>query len=673
MAEGRAKTQLRALFSPINIGPLRLANRIVMPAIHLSYTPEALVTQRLIDFYVERAAGGVGLIIVGGCPVDQYGGGPFMVGLSSDKFVPGLAELTHAVHERGVPLAAQLYHAGRYSHSAQIGRQPVAPSAVQSALTRETPREMTLRDIQRTIDSFADAAIRAKEAGFDAVEISGSAGYLLCQFLSPLTNLRGDDYGGDFQARMRFPLQVTESVREAVGPHYPVIFRMGGNDFMEGGNTNREARLLAQELDKQGVDAINLTGGWHETRVPQITMAVPRGAFSYLAGAVKQVVSIPVISSNRYSDPLLAERILRHGIADLIAMGRPLIADPNLPRKAAEGRFDEIVHCVACNQGCFDRIFSLQPVRCMVNPRAGREGEPRATPATRTKKVIVVGGGPAGMEAAVTAASRGHTVTLLEKERRLGGQLNLAAAPPGREELGTAVLSLRSQLARQGVQVKLGQEATSDLILASDADAVVVATGARPLVPDIPGVEGEQVVQAWDVLSDKIQVGRKVVVLGGGAVGCLVALHIAHMGTIDARTLRFLVQHRAETWNTLEQLVTRGVKKVALMETMPKLGKDIGYTTRWTVLQDLRRYGVETLINCTAKEITKEAVIVVLDDEERLVPADTVVLAAGVTPQDSLYHKLKEHIRELYIIGDAKSPRKAYDATHEGFEVGIAI
>lgn len=661
------------LFTPINIRSLTLANRIVMPAIHLGYTPDGFITDNVVEFYVERAAGGVGFIIVGGCPVDEYGGGRFMTGLSDDEFVPGLKRVTQAIHEHGVPVAAQLYHAGRYSLSEHIGRQAVAPSAVKSAFTREIPREMTLEDIQSTIASFADAADRAQEAGFDAVEISASAGYLLSQFLSPLTNLREDDYGGDLESRMRFPLEVVQAVRAAVGPDYPIIVRVAGNDFVEGGNTNREARRHSQELEKAGVDAINVTGGWHETRVPQITMAVPRGAYSYLARGVKEVVGIPVISSNRHSDPLLADRMVRHGLADMIAVGRPLIADPELPRKAKEGRLEEIIPCVACNQGCFDRIFALQPVACMVNPRAGQEGKYRLEPAGKPKRVTVIGGGPGGIEAAVTAASRGHCVTLFEKDDHLGGQLNLAAAAPGREELRDLVLSLRFQLTKCGVQVEPSQEATAELVLKGNPEAVVVATGGDPIVPDIPGVDGQQVVQAWDVLAEQTETGEKVVVLGGGATGCLVALYLAQLGTLDSPALRFLVQHRAETWETLEELVTKGVKEVTLVEMEPKLGQDIGYTTRWTVLQDLRRYGVETLVDAKALRIIPEGVLIAVEHEERLIEADTVVLAAGVSPRTALYEGLKGAVRELHLIGDAKSPRRAYDAIREGFEVGIAI
>jgi 2,4-dienoyl-CoA reductase (NADPH2) len=667
-------TAIRKLFTPISIGAMMLTNRIVMPAVHLSYAREGFVTDTLIDFYVERASGGVGLIVVGGCPIDEYGGGASMVGLSDDKFIAGLTKLTHGIHDEGVPVAAQLYHAGRYSLSTQIGRQPVAPSAVKSSLTHETPREMTHEDIQRTINNFAEAAQRAKQARFDAVEISGSAGYLISQFLSAVTNLRQDEYGGSVENKMRFALEVVRAVRRVVGSDYPIIFRVAGNDFLPGAGTNREARHLAQELEKAGVDAIDVTGGWHETRIPQITMAVPRGAFSYLASGVKQAVSIPVISSNRYSDPLLADRMVRQGVADLIAMGRPLIADPELPRKARDGRFDEIVYCVACNQGCFDRIFAQQPVSCLVNPRTGHEGIYSADQeVANPKRVIVVGGGPAGMEAAITAASRGHQVTVYEKDSRLGGQLNLAAAAPGREELGTLVRSLRRRLETSQVQVKLNQEATAELIVGHGVDAVVVATGAIPVRPSIPGVDSKHVVQAWDVLADTVDVGEKIVVLGGGAVGCLVALHLAQMGTIDAPTLRFLAQNKAEPWETLEGLLNTGIKRVTLVEMTPKLGKDIGVSTRWTVLQNLRRYGVETVLEALVDRIVPEGLAVRLDGEEKLIQGDTIVLAAGVSPQNALYEALKDQVAAIYLIGDARSPGKAYDAIHQGFDVGMNL
>jgi len=673
MAEGVSRTQFRKLFAPINIGRLKLHNRIVMPAIHLSYTPQGFVTDRLVEFYRERASGDVGLIVVGGCPVDEFGGGPYMIGISRDEFIPGLSRLTETVHEYGVPIAAQLYHAGRYSLSTDIGRQPLAPSAVASPLTRETPREMAKEDIARTVQNFAEAGRRAQQVGFDAVEISASAGYLISQFLSPLTNLRQDEYGGDFENRMRFALEIINAVRQAVGADYPVIVRIAGNDFVAGSNSNKEACILARELESGGADAINVTGGWHETRVPQITMAVPRGAFSYLAGGVKQAVGIPVISSNRYSDPVLAERMLRQGVADLIAMGRPLIADPDLPRKALDGRLDEIQPCVACNQGCFDHIFAREPVACLVNPRCGQEGSLKAQFVAKPRRVTVVGGGPAGMQAAVCASARGHQVTLLEKEERLGGQLNLAAVPPGREELRSLILSLGSQLSREGAELRLGEEATGESVLKTDPEVVIVATGGKAAAPEIPGVDGEHVVQAWDVLADKVDVGERVVVLGGGATGCLVALYLAQLGTIDAPTLRFLVQNQAERWETLEQLVPKGIKDVTLVEMLPKFGRDIGLTSRWIILQDLARSGVKMVPEAVAKKITPQGVEVLVGDSERHIAADTVVLATGVSPQKSVYVDLFGRVSELYLIGDAKEPRRAFDAIREGFNVGMTI
>ncbi|MBE9547170.1 MAG: NADH:flavin oxidoreductase, partial [Proteobacteria bacterium] len=386
---------MEALFTPIDIGNLKLKNRIVMPAMHLNYTPDGEVTDKLIAFYEERAKGGAALIIVGGCAVDEYGGYLNMIGISDDRFIPGLKRLTDVVHRHGALIASQLFHGGRYIHSSFIGRSPVAPSPIASGLTREEPREMTIEDIKYTTDSFARAAERAKEAGFDAVEIIGSAGYLITQFLSPITNKRTDEYGGSFENRMRFGLEVAGAVRNAVGKDFTVLIRLGGNDFMPGGNTNREIRLFAAELEKCGIDAFDITGGWHESRVPQITMGVPRGGYTYLARGVKKVVSKPVISCNRINDPFLADKIIREGSADMAGFARGLIADPEMPNKARNGRLNEITPCIGCNQGCLDNVFVMKPIECMVNPRAGRELDAPPISKTETpKKVMVIGGGP---------------------------------------------------------------------------------------------------------------------------------------------------------------------------------------------------------------------------------------------------------------------------------------
>jgi len=663
------------LFSPITVKSMQLKNRIVMTAMHLGYTPTGEVTERLIDFYTARAKGGVGLIVVGGCPIDEYGGMPGMIGLSHDRFIPGLEKLTQAVKADGAKIAAQLYQAGRYTHSAMIGgRKPFSSSAVRSKLTGETPRALELDEIPGVQDSFAQAALRAQRAGFDAVEILGSAGYLISQFLSPVTNLREDRYGGSLENRMRFGLEVAARVRKAVGQEYPVFMRLAGNEFMPGGNTNKEAAIFATELEKAGVDLFDITGGWHETRIPQLTMFVPRRAFVYLAQGVKSSVSVPVLASNRINDPAVAEEILRRGEADLVTMARALIADPELPNKAKQGRTGEIFHCIACNQGCFDNVFRFNPVTCLVNPRAGREAETQVSAVDLRKKVLVVGGGPAGMKAAFTAAERGHRVTLVEKAARLGGQVLLNQHIPGREEMVLLAKDLESNIKARQVEVILGREADQDFVQKMAPDALILATGAIPARPEIPGVEGENVVLAWDVLSGHAKVGSRVVIVGGNAVGLETALYLAQQGTLSPEVLHFLVANKAETWETMEHLISRGNKEITVLEMTKKLGRDIGSSTRWTVMAELGRLNVTLVPGATVVGIEKEGVRIQKEGEETaFLPADSVILATGAKPRDTLVAGVAGVVRETYSVGDAAGPRNALEAVREGFLTGLKI
>lgn len=644
-----------------------------MPAMHLGYADNGQVTEKLINFYAERSRGGAGLIVVGGCGIDEHGYGN-MIRVDDDKFLPGLKKLVAAVHEGGAAIAAQLFQPGRYSYSFLYGIQPVAPSPVPSKLTGKTPRELTGGEIRGIISSFARAAVRVKEAGFDAVEVIGSAGYLISQFLSPLTNQRDDEYGGDRERRMRFGLEVASAIRAAVGRDFPLIFRVSGHEYMPGGNTNEEMAEFCRRLEKEGVDAINVTGGWHETRVPQITMEVPRGTYTYVARGIKEVVSIPVIACNRISDPRLAEEILLDGLADMVGIARGFIADPELPQKAREDRLDEIRKCIGCNQGCLDAVFTLKPVRCLVNAKAGREGEKPMQPAGKVKKILVIGGGPAGMEFARVAACKGHDVTLWEGGERLGGQLNLASVPPGRGEFKSLISYLEKQLQLNKVKVELNKAATAQKIKAFEADVVVVATGGAPLVPPIPGVEKACVVQAWDVLAGKVATGRKVVIIGGGAVGCETGLYLARRGTINAEQFYFLAAHQAEPLEKLLELASRGIKDITILEMQKRIGADIGVSTRWIILQEMRRLGVKTLTGAKAKEITDSYVVIDRGTgAEEKIEADTVVLAAGSRSVNSLYKELKEELPEVYLIGDAFKPAKALDAIHQGYELALTI
>lgn len=661
------------LFDPIKIGDLELKNRICMPAIHHCYTPEGLVNDRLIKYYETRAAGGAALLIVGGCTVDTIGGGPVMIGLHDDRFIEGLSDLTTAVKAAGARIAAQLYQAGRYTHSMISGRQALAPSAIPSRFTRETPGEMTLEDIDMVMESFVAAALRAKQSGFDAVEIIASAGYLICQFLSPVTNQRSDLYGGTWENRCRFGLEVISRVRAKVGPHYPILLRLSGHDFVPGSNTNKEAAAFAVESEKAGVDLINVTGGWHETRVPQITGELPRGGFAYLARGIKEAVHVPVIASNRINDPLTAEQILKDGLADLVNLGRPLIADPDFPNKAKQGRYGTIRRCIACNQGCMDSVFTLQSVFCSVNPLAGRENEIKVTPASEPLLVLVVGGGPAGLEAARMAALRGHQVTLWEKAPRLGGQLLYAAIPTGKHEFSTLLDYYKHELTELGVEIVLDKEALAGDIIAFGAGAVILATGAVPSGAPFPVADPAKVVPAQKVLDGSVNPGKRAVVVGGGAVGCETAITIAEMGALSAETLKFLIENEAEEIDTLRRLLNRGTRQVVIVEQFKGLGRDIGISTRWVVMKNIRRLGIKVIDETKVKAVTTEGLILEKGGAETMLPADTVILAVGARSENTLAEQLKEKVPELYLVGDAVAPRKITEAIREGFEAALKI
>lgn len=661
------------LFEPIKVGRMKLKNRIAMPAIHHCYTPDGFVNERLVEYYAVRARGGAGLITVGGCSIDLVGQGPMMIGLHDDKFIDGLKKLADAIKVNGAAAAAQLYQSGRYSHSMLSGMQAIAPSAIASRLTRETPREMTLEDIETVIESFGEAARRTKDAGFDAVEVIASAGYLICQFLSPITNERSDQYGGSWENRCRFGVEVINRIRQKVSSDYTVMVRISGNDFMPGSSTNQEAALFAAELEKAGVDCFNVTGGWHESRVPQITGELPRGGFAYLARGVKEAVSVPVMASNRINDPLVAEEILRQHLADMINMGRPLIADPDLPNKALGGDYGAIRLCIACNQGCLDMVFSLQDVHCTVNPAAGRELETEYELAENPLKVLIIGGGPAGLETAVTAATRGHQVTLWEKGETLGGNLRYAAMPPGKHDFITLLHYYEDQLARNGVEVYLNHEASAEEIIATDADVVVVATGARSAAAPFPVTGDANAVSALEVLDGSVIPGEQVVVVGGGSVGCETAVAIAEMGAISADMLKFLMENDAESPGRLKEMLNRGTRKVTLVELEKGVGRDIGISTRWVVLKCIHRLGVKVMDQAMVKKITAEGVYVEKDGEETLLPADTVVLAIGAVANNTLAAELEGKVKKLYLIGDAKKPRKITEAVREGFDLAREI
>jgi 2,4-dienoyl-CoA reductase (NADPH2) len=454
----------------------------------------------------------------------------------------------------------------------------------------------------------------------------------------------------------------------------PLGIRVSGNDFMKGGHTNAESARFVMEAEKIGIDAVNVTGGWHETSVPQLTSDVPSGVFLYLARGIKEKVRIPVFASNRLGDPEVAERALRSEACDLICWGRPLLADPELPLKIKEGRREEIISCIACNQGCFDPIFSGNPVGCILNPRTGREQEPKIQTASIRKKILVVGGGPAGMEFALVAAQRGHEVILYESKDRLGGQLTLAMAAPGKKEFGKIISSMSKRMERYGVKVKLNTPATPELIQSEKPDLIAVASGAKPITLAVPGMGKSHVVGAWEVLEDKApRIGNRVVIVGGNATGCEVAHFIGIMGIPDAETFTFLMYHLAEDPETALRLLHKPLRQITIIEMAGKVANNVSRSSRWSLMKSLKFLGVEIKLGTRLLEIGDDGVKVLVGDREETIPADTVVMATGVQSVKDLLNPLKDLGLEIISLGDAGKPGNIGDAIKEGFEAALKV
>jgi len=665
----------RLLWEPTRLGDVEIRNRIVMPAFGLKYCGvDRKPTQRLADFYEERARGGCGLIVVGGIGIDMLGSGLMVPGIDTDELVPEWSNVSEAIHRNGAKVFFQLFHAGRYQHSALIrGEQAVAPSAVESRYTRETPRALEVEEILDIEKSFASAARRSREAGADGVELIASAGYLICQFLSPVTNRRDDEYGGSLENRLRFAREVISAVRSAVGDDYPVGMRVSGSEFMPGGNTLSEMTEICKALAAAGVGYFSVTGGWHETLVPQLPSTVPRGAYTYLAHGIRSAVAVPVIAANRIVEPSQAEAILADGLADMVAVGRAQIADPEWANKARDGRSSEIRPCVGCLQGCLDRLFSMREVECLCNPQAGHEGERRIIPDVWQLRVAVVGAGPAGLEAARTAALRGHIVAVFEKGPTPGGQLPLVAAAPGRGEFLRLLEFYLNEVRRLEIDLRLGVNDTLAEVVRWKPDRVILATGSRPIRPPIPGADRADVLQAWDVLLRRVDVGRTVAVIGGGAVGVETAIALADRGTVDGETLKFLLKHSAESADALRCLATRGTRKVTILEKTHKLGADIGPTTRWVFLKELGLLGVETITDAEVVSIEPGCVVYSKDGAERTLGGDSVVLALGSVSSNELEPAFRTTGLPYTVVGDAKRPRKLMDAVQEGFLAALRL
>ena len=645
---------------------------------HLNLADQGYMTKKLTEFYVERAKGGAGLLIIGGCYVSIYGKGtPSMISLESDDYIPKMIEFTDAVHKarEDVKICAQLYHGGRYTFSQIIGRTPISSSATYSIFSKTTPREMTLEDIKNEQQAFADAALRSQKAGFDCTEICGSAGYLMDQFLSPFVNKRTDEYGGDFENRLRFPLETIEAIRDAVGNNFAVGMRMAGDDFVPGSLTYKDKPPIAKAYEKAGIDFLNITGGWHETKIPQLTMDVPEGCYTYLAENIKNNVSIPVFATNRINNPVMAEQVLMAEKADAICIGRGLIADPFFPMKAQKGEIRDIMNCVACNQGCFDNIFKMKPIACLRNARAGKEARTELKPIKEKKKVMVIGSGPAGLEAARVARIRGHEVHIFEKDDKIGGLLNLIWIPPGRNEFKRMIENYSYWIQKHRIITHLETEVTPEIVKEFNPDVVILATGSTPIKPPIQGIDRSHVFWANDVFTGDAPVGQNNVIIGGGATGIELSLYIANYGTLSREAFEFLTFYKALEPEDALPMLHKGKKKVTILEKLPRVGSILGKTTKWVLLDKCNSLGVNIITSASVTEIGEDYVNYkdAEGNDQVINDVDIVYYAAGVKSNDDLFKEIKSLGIEVQKIGDARKPATVLEAIDKGYKLANGI
>ncbi len=676
------------LLSPLKVGALQLKNRVIMGSMHLGVEEQADGLQRMAAFYAERAAGGAALIITGGIAPNSAGR------LTADGTVLDTEAAAHqhrtittAVHNAGGLIAAQLLHAGRYGAHTEL----VAPSAIQAPISPLTPRQLSANEVADTIADFARAAKLAQLAGYDGVEIMGSEGYLINQFLAPRTNQRTDEWGGSAAKRHRFAVEIVRRVREEVGDNFAIIFRLSMLDLVADGSELAEVLELARKIEAAGADMLGTGIGWHESRVPTIATTVPRGAFTWITDRVARAVTIPVSATNRINTPDLAEKILADTAASAVTLARPFLADPQFVQKASAGRAQHINTCIACNQACLDHVFSGKPASCLVNPRAGRETELVIAPAVKTKQIAVVGAGPAGLSCAVTLAQRGHSVTLFDSDTKIGGQLNIAMQIPGKTEFAETLRYFKTQLAAHGVTVKLGREVSAASLTQGGFDEVVLATGVTPRRPELPGVDLPHVKSYLSVLRDGAPVGRRALILGAGGIGFDTALFLtASDGDSDhdsssespEATATFLRDWGVDPEYRAQGALTRPASRSAvprqvtmLQRSSGKPGARLGKTTGWIHRAELQQRGVQLFGGVEYLAIEEAGLRARIDGKERLLEADTIVLCTGQETNRLLADSLDAAGVKYHLIGGAHTASEldAKRAIRQGTELGAAL
>ncbi|WP_420537762.1 FAD-dependent oxidoreductase [Hyphomonas adhaerens] len=652
-------TKFPHLFSPLQVGKTTIKNRAIMGSMHTGLEEQSDGHIRMAEFFSERARGGVGLIITGGISPNEEGG--MGAKLSNSEEVARHRVITDAVHEAApdVRICMQILHTGPLAPHDKC----VAPSPVRSRIARFVPNELDEEGIEKQLSDFANCAKCAKEAGYDGVEIIGSAGYLLSTFLVQKTNLRTDRWGGSFENRMRFPLEVVRRCRAAVGDDFIIIFRIAAMDMLQGGMSWEEIVELAHELEKAGVSIISTHFTWHESAVPTIATMVPRAAFTSVTGRLKKVVSVPVITSNRINMPDVAEAVLERGDADLVSMARPMLADSQFMKKAAEGREDEINTCIACNQACLDHTFGgNQEVSCLVNPRACHETQLIYKPTTSPKRIAVVGAGPAGLAYSTIAAERGHQVDLFDQAPEIGGQFNLAKRVPGKEEFYETLRYFKRQLEVTGVNVTLGKRIDSDFLKSGGYDEIIFATGIRPRTPAIEGIDHPSVVGYIDAIMGNKPIGKRVAIIGAGGIGFDVAELITHVGKSSALDIdKFAKEWGIDFKNHprggvtgVEPVVEESPRDVWLLQRKnTAVGRGLGKTTGWTHRLTLNRKGVRMVPGVTYERIDDEGLHCLVDGEPKTLEVDTIILCAGQEPLRDVYDQYQGESANAALVGGA--------------------
>ena len=647
------------LLRPLDLGFARLKNRVVMGSMHTRLEAEERGFEKLAAFYAERARAEVGLIVTGGfAPNPDSILGPGCAKLTTEEEVAEHRKVTQAVHGHGGVICLQILHPGRYS---QLDYS-LAPSAIRSPISKMTPKAMTEAEIERTIQDFADCTVLARRAGYDGVEIMGSEGYLINQFTTRHVNHRTDGWGGTIENRIRFPLEIVRRTRKAVGDVFIIIYRLSMIDLVEDGNTQEEIIFQGREIEKAGATLINSGIGWHEARIPTIAQMVPRATFVDVIAAVKQALSIPVVATNRINTPEIAESILAKGQADLVSMARPFLADEAFVQKAMEGRADEINTCIACNEACLDYIFTERPASCLVNPRAGRELEIRITPAKEIKKIAVVGAGPAGLAFAITAAERGHKVTLFEAGPDIGGQLNLAVKIPGKEEFFETLRYYRKMIEKHGVDVRVNTWAEANELIKENYVEVVLSTGVKARAPKIEGIDHPMVLSYEEVIGQGKAVGQRVAIIGAGGIGFDVAEYLTtpegppESQDIDAFLGAWGIDKNVATAGGLKRPVPEKIaREVYLLQRKTTMhGRNLGRSTGWIHRLTIEKRNVHTIGGVTYRKIDDHGLHITVDGEDRLLEVDNVVVCAGQEPNRDLHGALTTAGISSHLIGGAE-------------------